>query len=67
MSNREPTPAERARVAVGFEALKRELAANSTGLDMRRPHPLPRDRIMPAEVSDELAAIIREQEMDAAE
>jgi hypothetical protein len=39
----DPSPAERARVAAGFDALKRELA--SANLSMQNPHPLPEDRI----------------------
>lgn len=39
----DPSPAERVRVAAGFDALKRELA--SANLSMANPHPLPEDRI----------------------
>jgi len=50
----DPSPAERARVAAGFDALKRELA--SANLSMANPHPLPEDRItrVPGAISSKL-------------
>lgn len=45
----EPSRAERERVIAGFDRLRQELAANSSGLDMRTPRPIDPARIRRAQ------------------